>query len=77
VDPKIYIIANKRDLEDKRVVSSERLIDYASKEGVKFYEISARDGFGIKEMFIDIATDLTSYEPQKSPNKLYIKDEDD
>lgn len=77
VDPKIYIVANKKDLVDKRAVAPEQLISYASKEGLKFYEISAKDGTGIKEMFQEVCTDLLTYEPKKSPNKVYLRPGED
>lgn len=43
-DSKIYLIGNKKDLKESRVVSTEQIAEYANREGLKFYEMSALDG---------------------------------
>lgn len=65
-DSKIYIIGNKRDLKESRAVSTERIAEYANREGLKFYEVSALDGEGVTEMFMDVCTDLAQLEVNQS-----------
>lgn len=68
-DSKIYIIGNKRDMKDTRVISTERLAEYANREGLKFYEVSALDGENVNEMFMDVCTDLAQLE-QLQPTRV-------
>ena len=44
------LIGNKTDLEDKRVVSKEAGKKFAEEKGMKFVEVSAKTGDGIKEL---------------------------
>ena len=67
-DSKIYIIGNKREMKEARAVSTERLAEYANREGLKFYEVSALDGENIPEKFMDVFTDLAHLE-QTQPTR--------
>lgn len=52
------LVANKMDLEDDAVISSVAGREYAEKEGLLFYETSAKTGLNIHKMFSDIAEAL-------------------
>ena len=48
---KFLLVGNKCDLEDKRQVSREEAEKYAKDKGMKFFEVSAKDGTNIDDMF--------------------------
>ena len=53
---KIFLIGNKNDLEDKRVISFDKGKQYALDNNFAlFYETSAKTGFNAKNIFIDAA----------------------
>ena len=53
---KIFIIGNKNDLEDRRVISKEKGEEFVKNNGFhKFMETSAKRGFNAKELFIESA----------------------
>jgi Ras-related protein Rab-6A len=49
------IVGNKIDLEEKRVVSKQRGLEYAESKKIAFYEVSAKDGTNINLIFTRIA----------------------
>lgn len=49
------IVGNKTDLEEKRVVSKQRGLEYAESKKIAFYEVSAKDGTNINLIFTRIA----------------------
>lgn len=54
----IIIAANKIDLSDRRAVSSEEMENKSKEFGVKFLEVSAKNGSNIKLLFRNLAQDL-------------------
>ena len=50
----IVIVGNKIDLENKRVVTREEGEKYAEKNNINYFEVSAKTGEGIEDMFNDI-----------------------
>ncbi|KAI4290755.1 Ras-related protein Rab-5C [Pancytospora philotis] len=52
------LVSNKIDLGEKREVSTDEAREYAAKEGLLFYEVSAKTGEGITKMFAEIAAQL-------------------
>ena len=48
------IVGNKKDMEDKRQVSTELAQSFAEKNGIKFMEVSAKNNINIEELFMDI-----------------------
>ncbi|KAH0790800.1 small GTP-binding protein [Histomonas meleagridis] len=50
----IFLVGNKDDLEDQRVISSERGQEKATSIGAYFYEVSSKTGNGIEDLFNDI-----------------------
>ena len=49
----IYIVGNRIDL-DKREVSKEEAMEFCKLRNVKYYETSAKTGFGVKKVFHDL-----------------------
>lgn len=52
------LVANKMDLCDDAAITSETGKEYAQKEGLMFYETSAKTGLNIQKMFSEIAESL-------------------
>ena len=45
------MIANKIDMEDTRVVTSDMAIEFTKNFNVKYYEVSAKTGEGVEDIF--------------------------
>ena len=55
-DIKIFLIGNKCDLEDERVVKKEEAIEFKNDYDLNlFMETSAKTGFNAKELFAEAA----------------------
>ena len=55
-DIKVFLIGNKIDLEDTRVVSTEEAKKYQNDYELNLYmETSAKTGFNAKEIFVEAA----------------------
>ena len=55
-DAKVFLIGNKQDLEESRVVSKEEGEKYAKELGINsFMETSAKTGFNAQNVFIEAA----------------------
>lgn len=73
------IVANKIDLKDEAVVTKEVGKEYATRENLLFYEVSAKTGEGISKLFSEIASILPKEQPpirksskiRKSKNNLF------
>lgn len=53
--PTLYLIGNKIDLTDNRIISAQDGQDLATKLQAKFYEISAKTGDNVEKLFNDLA----------------------
>jgi Ras-related protein Rab-2A len=62
---KVYLIANYVDSIHKTVSYAQGL-QFAKDLGIQFFEVSAKTGQGIAEMFIYILNDLQSPKTQKN-----------
>ena len=47
----VCLVGNKLDLEDKREVSTEEGENYAKENNLQFFEVSAKSGIGVDELF--------------------------
>ena len=83
-DIKIFLIGNKADLEDKRVISKEQADNFKNEYDLDlFMETSAKTGFNAKELFAEAAkllfNDYCKYKIVKSTKSgeiLRIEDND-
>jgi GTPase SAR1 family protein len=49
----VFLVGNKKDMEDKREVSAERVEAFKREKGIKFhFETSAKTGENIENLFI-------------------------
>ena len=61
----IYLIGNKIDLEDQRVITKENGENLSAQYKLKFYETSCKDGTNIDKCFQDMANELYNIIQQK------------
>lgn len=55
-DAKVFLIGNKQDLEENRVVSTEQGNTYSKEFGFSYFtETSAKTGFNARNVFIEAA----------------------
>ena len=47
----VCLVGNKVDLEEMRVISKEEAEEYAKENNMQYFEVSAKTGEGIKELF--------------------------
>ena len=66
-DPIIFIIENKIDLSDERVVGYKEGMEKALSIGARLHEMSAMEDIGISELFDDIMKECFSLECTKVP----------
>ena len=50
----IAFVGNKHDLEQEKQVDSAEVLSYCEENGLCFFEVSAKSGLGIEEMFYKI-----------------------
>ena len=65
----LVLVGNKIDLE-KREVTKEEGEALAQKEGISFYETSAKSGDGIKNMFYNSVSDLSVFAENNNKESL-------
>ncbi|EGR31760.1 ras oncogene family protein, putative [Ichthyophthirius multifiliis] len=63
-DVLIVLLANKIDLADQRQVSTEDGNKFATEQGLLFFEVSAKDGNNIQNVFKQISYSLLSSDKQ-------------
>ena len=62
----MILVGNKCDLIEERQVKKEEGQDYAKKQKMKFYEISAKDGTNVNKAFDNLIKDiLNTYSPSE------------
>ena len=62
------IMGNKCDMEDKRIVSTERGQEVARSHGIPFIETSAKTNVNITRAFYDITERILEKQPEKKPD---------
>ena len=50
----LYLVGDKIDMEDKRVISFQEGEKYAKKNDINFFEVSAKSGKGVTELFNNV-----------------------
>ena len=54
----MVLVGNKKDLDDRRQVSTEEGQELADKYGMQFYETSAKTGENVDKIFVDTADEI-------------------
>ena len=72
-DIKIFLIGNKADLEDKRIIMKETAENFKEEYDLDlFMETSAKTGMNAQELFVEAAkvlfTDYTKYQAERKKN---------
>ena len=72
----VYVIGNKIDLKEHRVIKKEDVVRECIENNIKYYEVSAKTGEGINELFYQIVIEFISDLENKLiiKNKIVIKD---
>ena len=68
----IFLIGNKKDLEDKRRVSTEEAQSFAQSKNITHYECSAKQNIGIIEAFTQMAEKFPKVNENINSSKLTI-----
>ena len=70
-DVKVFLVGNKADLEDQRIVSKEEAIKYKNEYEINYFkETSAKTGLNATEIFVEAARELyKDYELYKKEKK--------
>ncbi|KAF2075697.1 hypothetical protein CYY_003011 [Polysphondylium violaceum] len=63
----LFIVGNKIDLENKRVISREEAIQFAQDNAAQYYEISAKENINVHQMFDQVGKSLF-YKKINDPN---------
>ncbi|CAF0890753.1 unnamed protein product [Brachionus calyciflorus] len=69
----VYIIGNKNDLESEREISYEQGQKFASRNLVKFFETSAKNGNNLQEIFKTLAFDILDSNDMSKMNRYKYK----
>ncbi len=70
----LVLCGNKIDLEKYREVKKEEGETFAKMEGLSFFEVSAKTGDGIKNMFYNAVADLPSFDQSYSNKESLVND---
>ena len=79
----LFLVGNKSDLDDQRVVETKEAQDFANTYNIPFFETSAKSSVNISDMFIDAARTYISkqetahknYNTNNNKNKNELQDE--
>ena len=70
----VVIVANKIDLVEKRIISREEAEKYAEKNNISYFEVSAKTGEGVAEMFNNITKGTIDKIFNESQNQSILED---
>lgn len=74
MDPTYFLIGNKIDLQDSRVIEAQRAEEYAKTINAKYIEVSAKTGTGIEELFISFAEEALKFKQKNAPDGIKLKE---
>lgn len=70
----VVLVGTKKDLEDERQVATEDGENLASDNGIPFFEISAKDGYNLNEVFETLCRNVIEvYKKREEINKTSEK----
>ena len=70
----VIIVANKTDLINQRVVSRDEAEKYAEKNNISYFEVSAKTGKGVAEMFNNVTKGTIDKIFKESQNQSILED---
>ena len=62
-----FLVGNKSDLMDEKVISLQQGTSYAQEIGASFMEVSAKENENISELFTEMGRKLKELTMQKAP----------
>ena len=68
-----YIVGNKLDLAELRVVDREEAMRVAGEYEIKYYETSAKQRIGVEEVFSDIIQEVYNHSKEKNENSKKLE----
>ena len=69
----IYLIGNKCDDEDNRIIDLDDAKYFAKEYKLKYYETSAKTGKNIKKLFEDLTIELMDLYPDQRISNFHLK----
>lgn len=69
----VFLVGNKLDLTENRVVGKNEGEEKARQLSVKFIETSAKTGEGVNELFREVAEDLPQEGSTENNGKLHVR----
>ena len=72
-NPKLLLVGNKCDLKNEGSVSTEEAKKYAEENEMKFFEVSAKTGESIDDMFKYIISELLKDMEKEEKEKIQVK----
>jgi Ras-related protein Rab-10 len=72
-DVERILLANKCDMEEKRMISTARGQEVATANNIKFYETSAKNNQNISDAFVTLAEDILTRQPKQTADQNRVK----
>ena len=69
----IYLIGNKIDQEENRIVDKEEVLEFAKENNLKYFEISCKNNTGVKRFLYDLFNETSKIEKYKPKNTVLKK----
>ena len=68
----IYLVGNKIDLVDERVITKEAAEEFAKNENIKYIETSAVKNMKVSEAFTSLLNDIYKVKQEDDKSKLFL-----
>lgn len=68
----VYLLGNKCDLKEERRVTASTIEDFASKNQMEYFEVSALSGESISSVFEKIGSDIQSLETEQKRKAIQL-----
>ena len=68
----IYLVGNKTDLVDERVITKEAAEEFAKNENIKYIETSAVKNMKVTEAFTSLLNDIYKVKQEDDKSKLFL-----
>ena len=73
----VFLVGNKCDMTDKRIISTDEGKDFANKNKLRFFETSAKTGLGIKEVFNELYQEIYNLNKQSTNENIDLDKKND